>query len=54
MNWEKEALPTVSYNQRAGTPALSGQAERTGALGNLIAAFQYLKEAYRKAEEELL
>jgi len=47
--------------QCTGAPPLHGQAERAGALhlekrrlqGDLIAAFQYLKGAYRKAEEEL-
>jgi len=49
------------YDQRAGAPPLWGQAERTGALQpgeerlreDLLAAFQYLKGAYRKADERL-
>ena len=48
-------------DQRAGAPPLQGQAERAGALQpgeekapcHLIAAFEYLKGAYRKGEEEL-
>ena len=47
--------------QRAGVPPLQGQAERVGAPQPgqektpqaLIAAFQYLKVAYRKAGERL-
>ncbi len=47
--------------QRAGVPPLQGQAERVGAPQPgqektpqaLIAAFQYLKVAYRKAGEGL-
>lgn len=47
--------------KRAGAPHLQGQAERVDVFslqkrrlyGNLISAFQYLREAYRKAGEEL-
>jgi len=48
-------------DQRDGTPLLGGKTERVGVVqlekrrlqGDLTAAFQYLKGAYRKAEEEL-